>query len=213
MKNIARLLAVSAFVLATAMNIGAVLAKDHSPSSVLVDNGSFRCTAFSIGDGLFVTAGHCLGPIVNGDGKQFNVIIEGKSYPTQVVLYSNEELGMDDFAVLRASATVPPLWLGCFTDPKPGDSIEMSGFPGGYVDAGPITVRGYVAGRPTTWTPYWRRPGVPINIAAQGGFSGAPVLNEYGAVVGILVGGIPEQRSLAFMTPIKRVCQALGWRV
>jgi S1-C subfamily serine protease len=180
---------------------------DTLSASVWLSNG---CTGFFIGDGLYVTAGHCVAIGKEPPG----IVFQGETVPTKVVVYSNEGAGSDDLAVLRVvrDLHLPALWLGCHAKLDVGDEIRVTGYPSEYVDRGrgPITVWGRVAGGPATWKPTWHRDIIPLNVSVFPGHSGSPVVNKFGAVVGILVGGIPEERSLAVMTPISRVCAMLG---
>lgn len=203
MKNIARLLAVSGIVLATAMNIGAALA-DPIPepvSAVVHVNGN--CTGFHIGGGQIVTAGHC---IVNMTGHKV-VLSNGAEVTAKLVMFSDPRLG-DDMALLRIAPKdeLRSLPLACGPSPTAGVEVHMTGYPGYY---GLSTVWGRIAGGTRLFKDFWR-DAIPVNISAFGGFSGAPVMAADGRVVGILVGSLAGAHDLSVAVPAYRLCEMIG---
>lgn len=163
------------------------------------------CTGFVIQPGMLATAGHCVkafGPV--------NELLfsDGSTVIGTVVMFSSASFA-DDIALIKFSALggQEPLPLYCGPLPPVGTPIHMTGFPGGY---GLATVWGRVAGAPRMFPSTWGRAKAAINISSFGGFSGSPVMNEAGHVVGILVGSMGDNRTLAMMVPSYRLCEFIG---
>ena len=173
-------------------------------SPVVQINGG--CTGWHAGDGMIVTAGHCISRMADFD----IVMSDGSSVTGVLAFFSHSSLG-DDLAVIKI-ATVPnqgSLEFSCGPVPPVETVIHMTGYPAVY---GLATVWGRVAGEPHALAGYWRIA-LPINISSYGGFSGSPVMTEDGLVIGVLVGSMPENKTLAFAVPTHRLCGLLALEV
>ena len=164
------------------------------------------CTGFHLGEGMIVTAGHCVTKL-NG----YEVILEdGTKLKGDLMFYSNTRNGGDDLAVIRIT---PPdhlkeLELWCGATPPAGTNVHMIGYPGFY---GLAHVWGKIAGGLEIYDGYWWRGAFKINISAFGGFSGSPVMaTETDLVLGVLVGGMNGQMDLALAVPAYRLCELVG---
>ena len=164
------------------------------------------CTGFHLGEGMIVTAGHCIDKL-NG----YEVVLaDGTKLIGHLMFYSNTKLGGDDLAVVRIT---PPdhlkeLELWCGATPPAGTDVHMIGYPGFY---GLAEVWGKIAGEKEIYPGYWARGAFKVNISAFGGFSGSPVMAVDGdLVLGILVGGINGQMDLALAVPAYRLCDLIG---
>lgn len=161
------------------------------------------CTAFYVGDGLMVTAAHC---VFSKFTQQFT-FTDGTTTTGTLAFLANVETGHDDIAVFKISdAPILALKIDCSV-PVVGSLVHMTGYPGLY---GRSTIWGRVAseGPPRPLGPW---PAViKVNISAFGGFSGSPLMDESGAVRGILVGAIGAQPNLALAVSAVRLCQLMG---
>lgn len=176
-------------------------------STVMVNSG---CTGWYIGGDLVVTASHCL----SDDGARPKVkFSNGKVGIAAVVYLAAIDEGGDDFAVLRLhvdpNGYMEPMVIDCGTIPEIGTDVYMTGYPGGErLGIGQFTSTGKVA---RANAPFWKWPhAIGIEMPAFGGFSGSAVRRASdNRVVGILVGGLPEQRTIAFMIPTTKLCHVL----
>lgn len=162
------------------------------------------CTGFVIQPGMLVTAGHCISKL---SGHHL-ALSNGEAVEGSLSMFSSPSFA-DDIAVIKfapvgSQETLP---LHCGPLPPVGTPIHMTGFPGSY---GLATVWGRIAGDPRMFPSTWGRAKAAINISSFGGFSGSPVMNEAGKVVGILVGSMSDNRTLAVMVPAKRLCEFVG---
>ena len=173
------------------------------------------CTGFHIGDGLIVTAGHCA---IGASTKAF-YFRDGQRGGATVALSSNPLTGFEDFAVFRASnaEAINAVHLDCGATIIEGMAVRMTGYPGvskkeGSDGFGRATVWGRVAASEILPSdPWWRKPVLRVNISSMGGFSGSPVFSERSnKVIGILVGSMNDNHSLAFVQPLAPVCAMLG---
>lgn len=177
-------------------------------SSTIMVNGG--CTGWYIGNDLMVTASHCL----STDGTRPKVrFSNGKEGIAGVVYLANLEEGADDFAVLRLHVDpkgfMEPMKIACGGLPSIGTEVYMTGFPGGSrLGIGEFTVTGTVA---RANGPFYQWPHViGINMTSYGGFSGSAVRRASDdRVVGVLVGSVPESRTIAFMVPTTKLCHVL----
>lgn len=190
------------------------IAKDDilpvKPLSAIVDlqtaAGGHICSGFYVGDGLMVTASHCVSDFAPFYKAQFR---DGSIAVARIAVIANVEEGFDDFAILRLTTRdnrpINSLSIQCDV-PDIGDEIHMAGFPG---DEGYTVVWGRVSQPLHAWA-VWKRPIFGINISSYGGFSGSAVMNTKDEVVGILVGSEPGNKTLAVAVPMAKVCTMLG---
>lgn len=139
----------------------------------LPDGRGGYCTTWSIREGYWSTAGHCVIP-----GATFHI----GAYVAQPVVadYGN------DTAILTSVAKAPPLKLAVKA-PEAGDAVTISGHPLGLPML--IHTRGEVSvpefeDADGVWTLY--------DVTAAGGNSGSPILAKDGTVVGTLNFGYPS---------------------
>lgn len=203
----------AAAVLFLAMPAFASPAPPYSPipqtlsSTVMVNGG---CTGWSIGNDLIVTASHCLA----SDGSRPKIKFSNDKVGLAAVVYlAAIDEGGDDFAVLRLHVDpggyMQPLSIDCGPMPPIGTDVYMTGYPGGErLGIGQFTSTGKVA---RANAPFWKWPhAIGIEMPVFGGFSGSAVRRASdNRVVGILVGGLPEQRTIAFMIPTTKLCHVL----
>lgn len=162
------------------------------------------CTGFHIGGGRIVTAGHC----IDGISGYTIIFSDDTSVKGTLIMFSDARQA-DDMAIIKISnfANVDTDTLYCREAPAVGSGIHITGYPGYY---GLATVWGLVAGSSHSYDGAWR-DAIPVNVSVAPGFSGAPVYdNETGKVVGILVGALGSNASLALMTPGYRLCEFIG---
>lgn len=166
------------------------------------------CTGFYIGNRLVVSAGHC----VQGDIDKPVTMLFSKTDGTvekttgRVVMFG-DPTATYDFSVIRLTTDVDAkgMELNCSPNLSVGTTVSMTGYPLGGVET---TVEGKISTKPFK-LPFalWVRSLVGVNIAGVGGFSGSPVSDVSGRVVGILVGGFPPQPSLSLIEPVNDLCK------
>jgi len=149
-----------------------------------------------IGDKLFLSAGHCAGIFVSGNGrirskegydwvgvKSFTLTTQkkadGKRYEDWLLLNSTDNLD-----------GVEPLTLGCTDTVYVGMPIAYAGYPA------PIEY-GMGLGHIMSVNPvhtYFNNLDFVIDVHAAPGASGSPVINlETGHVIGVLTEGVPSR--------------------
>ncbi len=183
-----------------------------SPVVQLVEGDKTFCTAFYVGKGRFITAGHCA---ADASTPMHIKMMDGtfRLVDAEIIALSNPEKGMADFAVLESDENASalkdrkPVALDCDHKAKVGEDIRSEGFPAGL---GFITTWGKVSG-PTEKIGPWQKPVTRTNISVAGGNSGGPIfVDKTGAVFAILVGGLQANPNLSLVQPIGPVCSLLG---
>jgi S1-C subfamily serine protease len=193
-----RALAAAAVLLFATVGTNADPVPEPISPIVKIDGG---CSGFSIGEGRIITAGHCISKF---GGFEIE-LSDGSKVMGTLAMFSNPRLA-DDMAVIQVSVDIPALEVECGPSPAVGTRVHVTGYPAYY---GLATVWGTVAGTPKEFGGAWR-DGLPINISVAPGYSGSPVLTEEGKVVGILVGGMQVNMSLAIASPSYRLCELIG---
>ena len=199
-----RFLAAAAVLLFATVGTNADPVPEPLSPVVRIDDG---CTGFSIGpdpSGIgsrIVTAGHCISKFGG-----FKVeLSDGRVISGSLVMWSDPRKA-DDMAIIQVSVDIPAVKIDCGPAPIVGTKVHITGYPGFY---GLATVWGNVAGSAKGFKDAWR-DALPINVSVAPGYSGAPVMTEDGRVIGILVGGLTANMSLAFATPAYRLCELIG---
>ncbi len=156
-------------------------------------------TAFAIAEGLLITAAH-----VVGGADTVTVYVEGHRFKGTVVA-RNADL---DVALISAAVPVVPLPLGDPAHLTWGESVWALGFPGGEAWPTALTTRVLGVG--------WQAVGadgtllwglVAVQASFRPGFSGAPLINPSGQVVGVVSGTLrgEEAGSIGFATSARRL--------
>lgn len=169
------------------------------------------CTAFHIGEGMFLTAGHC----IDSPRTVYIRTDYGKTTRSFTVDYSfvSPPAGGLDIGILHVkedSAQIKTIELDCDTSINDLDiktPVEVIGFPASF---GRTYTDGYIASKPgVVFKSEWKNPTMNLIATIAGGSSGSPVIVD-GKAVSILVGALPEERSLSVATPLDGVCEVLN---
>lgn len=146
-------------------------------------------TGFLLGGGYVLTCEH-----VVRDGSRIAVHWEGRVYEAEVVASS----GAHDLALLKGEALgAEGLPWNRWKALGPGDIVVAVGYPAG--SAQPVTVVGEVLWAGTDVLNSKARSLenlLQVHGAYQGGMSGAPVLNVWGEVVGVVSGSVDQERGM-----------------
>jgi hypothetical protein len=135
-------------------------------------------TAFAVGDGYtYITNEH----VVRG-AQSVCLRIDERISAKAVVINSDSS---DDLAVLRANVYSPPLKLGSYRDIAKGMSVLTLGFPVPSIMGLEAKVTEGIVNSLTGLGGDTRR--IQISVGIQPGNSGGPLLNDRGAVVGVVV--------------------------
>ena len=142
------------------------------PAIVLVETSASRATGFYIAPDLIVTTRHAMGKdssasIATPDGKQMNAVMVQSAY-------------RQDVAVLRTQAAplfTQALSLGRTNDVRNGDAVVRLSWPN-TVTAGLV--------RSVRHHDQFLIDLVETSLVAQPGDEGAPLLNRFGKVVGVV---------------------------
>ena len=181
-----------------------ISADEPKPSISPIVRLNQSCTGFHISEGLIATAAHCISKLTDHDVE----LSDGTVVKGTLFFLSRAPLG-DDLAVIKIDtiAEHESLTLSCGSPPPVKTAIYMTGYPAVY---GLATVWGRVASETRGFVGYWR-VALPINISSYGGFSGSPVMTEGDdLVVGVLVGSLPDNKTLALAVPAYRLCGLLA---
>lgn len=184
------------------------LAKDDASSP---DEFKGYCTGWYVGNGLVVSAGHC----VLGDVDKAVTMLFTKTDGTvqkakgHVVAWGHPAFTYD-YSVIKLFDDVDakPMSLDCKADLYVGREVFMTGYPLGGVETtltGRVSTKAFKA----PFGGFEARKLVGINISSVGGFSGSPVTDAAGDVLAILVAGFPMQPSLALALPVSELCPIL----
>lgn len=170
-----------------------VVSNDFYESSVELTIGRSLpfCTAGHIGDGLFLTAGHCA-------RKNVSLFIEGE--PIEPVFVDHKY----DIAIFRAKTlanTIKSNPLRCVT-PRIGQKVIVVGEPQGSDD---IHTFGHIAGNKRKKS-LWEEV-VPMNVVGVPGSSGSPVYSTSNDIIGVLVGASQPYGSFTMMVPGSTICK------
>lgn len=167
---------------ATPAPSGPTIRQEASAVAPFALDGEVICTAWHAGQGVWVTAGHCV---------RFPGEYTVNQKPLKL-LRSGE-----DFAVLRGPYQKARIPLG--RDPRFGDRIHVVGYPQLYV-MHHVVLAGYVGD--TAGVEF------EMTVPIDGGASGAPVIDDQGRAVGLVVSSY-RQTPYSYATPISLVRSAL----
>jgi len=192
MKRIVRWTA--AALLTAGIGVGGYVANsqpDHRPGpdvkiSVLLEDGNrATCSGVYLGDGVVLTAKHCVTPenakvksavvIFDNDGKA-----DGAPAPDAAALWTSDKTDIAAYKI-AVNVDVRSAELAC-RDPKIGEPIEVVGNPLGVEF---VHTWGKVAG--VVRTMFGEESIVPIDVMVASGNSGGPVFDAAGKVLGIVV--------------------------
>jgi S1-C subfamily serine protease len=168
------------------------------------------CTAFYIGNEMFLTAGHCA---VGGGAKVTLNTADNRKIDAEYLAMADPFNGWQDWAILRAKSPyltrhMKPFELNCQYNPKTGDKITVIGYPGGL---GLMTVEGKIASDGMSPYEVWKYPVMRLNISITYGNSGSPILTEDGKAVGIAVGIEPKAPTLSIGQPLEFMCKVFNY--
>ena len=133
---------------------------------------------------------------VGGEGENFTVDFAGKKYPaTQIVADIRSGL-----AILKVDLTTPSVPLGQSEQLEVATPVMTIGYP---LDLPETPSFGMVAGFDRKYLgQYFSTVHLRVNLPAQRGEAGAPLLNLKGEVVGIVVSSL-ENSSSCYAVPIE----------
>lgn len=174
-------------------------------SAVRLDTDHTGCSGFYVGDGLIVTAGHC----ISGTDDLFTIRdAKGQKAGAAKPLVIDH---LNDIGILRVVGDLLPSVPAAIVDCSPvsvGTAIFVVGQPGDLPVM--IAMYGHVASAPFG-AYHW--PAIIVTEAqSDHGGSGGPVVDaKTGKIVGVLVGAIPAVENLfTVFVPSTTVCRALG---
>jgi S1-C subfamily serine protease len=132
---------------------------------------------------------------VGGEAGNFTIEFAGKEYPARQLL-ADVRSGM---AILKVDAVTPALPLGRSDQLEVATPVVAIGYP---LDLRETPSFGMIAGFDRKYLGrYFSTTHLRVNVAAQRGEAGAPLLNFKGEVVGILVSSL-ENNSSCYALPI-----------
>jgi serine protease Do len=143
-------------------------------------------TSFSVGGGVWLTARH----VANRGCRQVVLVVDGARIPAEIEFLHPEA----DLAVLRTGARAAPALPLSSAPVSVGETGFAFGFPSGRLGGTEDSLMGRTrmrlggrlqgTGPVLTWAEVRRVPG---ELESLGGISGGPMLDENGAIVGIIV--------------------------
>lgn len=133
---------------------------------------------------------------VGGDAGNFTVEFGGKHYPARAIL-ADERSGL---AMLKVDLATPALPIGKADELEVATPVVTIGYP---LDLPQTPSFGMIAGFDRKYMGrYFSTRHLRVNLPAQRGEAGAPLLNLKGEVVGILVSSL-ENNSACYALPIE----------
>jgi serine protease Do len=133
---------------------------------------------------------------VGGEAENFTIEFNGRKYPARQVV-ADVRSGM---AILKIEAATPALPIGKTTQLEVATPVVTIGYP---LDLPETPSFGMIAGFDRKYLGrYFSTTHLRVNMPAQRGEAGAPLLNLNGEVVGILVSSL-ENNSSCYALPIE----------
>jgi serine protease Do len=133
---------------------------------------------------------------VGGDAGNFTVEFGGKTYPAHAIVADVRS----EIAMLKVDMATPALPIGKAGDLEVATPVVTIGYP---LDLPQTPSFGMIAGFDCKYLGrYFQTRHLRVNLPAQRGEAGAPVLNLKGEVVGILVSRL-ENNSACYALPIE----------
>jgi S1-C subfamily serine protease len=169
---------------------------DHSRKAVVKIHGVDEHSEI-FGTGFFVDPTGTLytSYTVGGEAGNFTVEFNGKEYPARQLLADVRS----EVAMLKIDAVTPALAIGRSEQLEVANPVIAIGFP---LDLRETPSFGMIAGFDRKYLGrYFPTTHLRVNVAAQRGEAGAPLLNFKGEVVGILVSSL-ENSSACYAVPI-----------
>ena len=172
------------------------------------------CTGFHIGNGIFLSAGHCMGMKTAWSLETENDNGGKRSFKVDTMIYSNpNDWNAQDTAIIYVepilTKALPALDLDCSGTVHPiGTEIATEGFPEDY---GRNYTVGYISAKPSPHNKVWQKAVYRAQLPISYGNSGGPVFDlATGKVIGVMVGLLPNNRTLSIVQPIDFACRVLG---
>ena len=138
------------------------------------DNGGGRCTAFSVGNGKFLTAQHCVRGattlIITRNDKQFIAELVKQDIKNDIAL----------LVVNKDKLNLKAIPLGVQVHLKVGQTVFAIGHPYGFKDS---VTKGIISA--------FRGLVFQLDLSVHPGNSGGPIINSSGELISIASRGIP----------------------
>jgi S1-C subfamily serine protease len=169
---------------------------EHSKRAVVKIHGADEHSEI-FGTGFFVDPTGTLytSYTVGGEAGNFTVELDGKEYPARQ-LVADVRSGL---SILKVDAVTPALPIGKADQLEVATPVIAIGYP---LDLRETPSFGMIAGFDRKYLGrYFSTTHLRVNVAAQRGEAGAPLLNFKGEVVGILVSSL-ENNSSCYALPI-----------
>ena len=131
---------------------------------------------------------------VGGEAENFKVEFKGRKYPARQILADVHS----DLAILKVDLATPALPIGKSEELEVATPVVTIGYP---LDLPETPSFGMIAGFDHKYLGYYFPKRLRVNLPAQRGEAGAPVLNLKGEVVGLLVCRL-ENNSSCYALPI-----------
>lgn len=151
--------------------------RESSPAVLKLQFPEGRCSSFHVGNGLVLTAAHCITEGGNEIGRQI-YSESGLVAENPDVVYENPDI---DVAILEAPELKDTPYLLFGNEPEIGERIVAIGYPG-YGQNTQVPEIGYVLGiehKDNESIVYGNGNAFP-------GLSGGPVIDEHGFVIGMV---------------------------
>ena len=163
------------------------------------EEGESSSTAFAVtSDGYLLTCAHC----VNGS-KTISIDVDGEKFPARVI-DSNREL---DLAIIKIETSdLPTVSIGKVKKVELAQDVRAIGYPLSNLLGENVKIaKGSVGG----FTAIEGADMIQVDGEVNPGNSGGPLVDETGAVIGVVNAKLRESKRIGFAIPIKFACEML----